>query len=42
MPDSKVEAAAYRAIMVAAAPQATSIETKRRLDLEYQFVDGIC
>jgi hypothetical protein len=41
MPDSKVEAAAYQAIMVAATPQATSIKTKCRLDLEYQFVDGL-
>jgi hypothetical protein len=41
MPDPKVEAAAYRAIMVAATQQATSIETKLRLNLEYQFVDGI-
>jgi hypothetical protein len=40
-PESKVESLAFRAVMVAASQQAASIETKRRLDLEYQFANGI-
>jgi hypothetical protein len=40
-PEPKIEAAAFRAVMVAASQQAASIETRRRLDLEYQFVNGI-
>jgi hypothetical protein len=40
-PEPKIETAAHRAVMVTASQQAASIETKRRLDLEYQFVNGI-
>jgi hypothetical protein len=40
-PEPKVEAVAYRVVMVAASQKAASIETKCRLDLEYQFVNGI-